>query len=294
MSKFLDDLLGDLANEPENETADEVENETVEQVEDDQPEEEGNEEQEGGTEEVGETDEAEGAPEVENVEDDDETELTPVERKAWGRLKALQDERTKRQAAEAERDRLNEQLAQMQRQQREAAAKNLPDRYEDPDGYIAAIEAQYQEELVRQSLGNSINRAVEKYGETEVEEAARWFEDQMANNPHIPLRQNMLSQSDQMEYVLSSYKHAKKVESLASGDYSGIVAELQKQGYQISKAQPTVAAPVATVTPTVAPTTTAPAQTAPAAPKRSKLAGVASATTSSSDNHSMMDAILRR
>lgn len=294
MSKFLDDLLGDLANEPENETADEVENETVEQVEDDQPEVEDNEEQEGGTEEVAETDEAEGAPDVENVEEDDETELTPVERKAWGRLKALQDERTKRQAAEADRDRLNEQLAQMQRQQREAAAKNLPDAYEDPQGYIAAREAQFQEELTRQALGNSINRAVEKYGETEVEEAARWFEDQIANNPHIPLRQNMLSQRDQMEYVLSSYKHAKKVESLASGDYSGIVAELQKQGYQISKAQPTVAAPVATVTPTVAATTTAPAQTAPAAPKRSKLAGVASATTTSSDNHSMMDAILRR
>lgn len=292
MSKFLDDLLGDLANEPENETANEVE--TVEQVEDDQPEVEGDETQKGGTEEIAETDEAEGAPEVENVEEDDETELTPVERKAWGRLKALQDERTKRQSAEAERDRLNEQLAQMQRQQREAATKNLPDAYEDPQGYIAAREAQFQEELTRQALGNSISRAVEKYGETEVEKAARWFESQIENNPHIPLRQNMLSQSDQMEYVLSSYKHAKRIESFASGDVSNIVAELQKAGYQISKAQSTVAASAATVTPPVAATAPAPAKTAPAAPKRSKLAGVASATTTSSDNRSMMDAILRR
>lgn len=296
MSKFLDDLFTDLA-QPENDLTEEVATENGEnagEVEDT------TETADGDSEEVAEVEATPEASEEVEADDDDDTELTPAEKKAYGRLKALQDEREKRRsadearkAAEAERDRFQNELAEMHRQRNEAAAQNLPDFHDDPNGYLAAREAQYQEQLTRQALGFSIQRAVEKYGEGEVEAAAKWFEDQMATNPHIPLRQNMLSQADQMDYVVSSYKQAQKMSAITSGDYSGLIADLQKAGYNISKAEPTATAPAAPVTPTVA-ATTAPAPAAPAAPKRSKLATSSSATTAAPKNVSMLDAVLRR
>lgn len=296
MSKFLDDLFTDLA-QPENDLTEEVATENGEHAGE---VEETTETADGDSEEVAEVEATPEASEEVEADDDDDTELTPAEKKAYGRLKALQDEREKRRsadearkAAEAERDRLNAQLADMHRQRAEAAAQNLPDFHDDPNGYLAAREAQYQEQMTRQALGFSIQRAVEKYGEGEVETAAKWFEDQMATNPHIPLRQNMLSQADQMDYVVSSYKQAQKMSAITSGDYSGLIADLQKAGYNISKAEPTATAPAAPVTPTVA-ATTAPAPAAPAAPKRSKLATSSSATTAAPKNVSMMDAVLRR
>jgi hypothetical protein len=301
MSKFLDDLFDNL-EQPENDQADEVAEDIVEVEQPDDEAEETTEDDGGEAEVVEEVEEPEEASKETDAEDDDDTELTPAERKAYGRLKALQDERTKRQsadearkAAEAELTRVNQQLAEMQRQQRETAAQNLPDAYEDPQGYIAAREAQFQEQLTRQQLGNSIARAVDKYGEAEVQEAAAWFENQIASNPSIPLRENMLSQADQMEYVLSSYKQSQRVNAFASGDYSTIVAELQKAGYNIQKTETTPSAEAPT--PAKAPANIAsppPAPTAPAAPKRSKLAGTAGSTTAAPKHASKLDTFIRR
>lgn len=290
MSKFLDELFTDLA-QPENDQTDEVATEAnaADEVE------ETTEPEDGDSEEIADVDATPEASEEVEADDDDEKGEIPADRKvSYGRLKALLDEREKRQSAEAERDRLNEQLAEMHRQREAANAQNLPDPHDDPTGYVAAREAQYQEQLTRQALGFSIQRAVEKHGNEEVEAAAKWFENQMATNPHIPLRQNMLSQPDQMDYVVSSYKQAQKVSAITSGDYSSLVAELQKAGYNISKADPTVAAPAAPVTQTVAATPATPVLTAPAAPKRSKLATASTATTAPPSNVSMMDAVLRR
>lgn len=296
MSKFLDDLFDDL-EKPENENTNEVEAtnevEEIEQVEDE------TETDEGVTEEVAEDKEAEGAPEVTDAEDDDETGFTPAERKAYGLMKATLAERDKRQSAEtarkeaeAELARVRNELADMHRRQNEAAAQNLPDAYEDPQGYIAAREAQFQQELTRQSLGYSISRAVDKYGEADTEAAAQWFERQIAANPSFDLRGNMLQQPDPMEYVLLSYKQANE-KSAPAVDVSSIIAELQKAGYNISKADtPTGAASAAPITTAAA--TTAATPSAPAAPKRSKLAGASSANTASTGNASMMDAVMRR
>lgn len=301
-SGFLDDLFDNLKNTSENETPDDLDD-TVEEAEAELTSDEEDTQDEGVAEEVSEAEAVEEASETNEAEDDDETELSPIERKAYGRLKALQDERTKRQDAEAarknaeaERDQLHQQLAEMRRQQQEAASQNLPDPYTDTDGYIAAREAQFQQELTKQALAHSINRAAEKYGEEEVTNAAKWFEDQIASNPHMPLRQNMLSQPDQMEYVLSSYRQSQKVNALLSGDVSGLVAELEKAGYAISKADttPTGAAPAATVTQPVAATPVTPTIPAPAAPRRSKLAATASTTTAAPAAVSMLDSVLRR
>lgn len=279
MSNFLDELLEDLAEEPTNDLNDETET-------DDAAEDEA---EDGEAEEIAEVeDEVEASTDAE-TEVDDETELTPVERKAYGRLKALQDERTKRQSAEAERDALNSKLAEMQRQRDEAEyAKTLPDPHDDPIAYVQAIEQKYQQDMLRQSLGHSIERAVAKYGETEVETAAKWFESQIAQNPHMPLQANMLSQTDQMEYVVNSYKQATKMSAIASGDYSALIADLQKAGYNISKAAPADVAPAAPAIEQTAP------PSKPAAPKRSKLASTTGATTAPPKQASMMDDLFRR
>lgn len=296
MSKFLDDLFTDLA-QPENDLTEEV---ATENGEDAGEVEDTTETAGGDSEEVAEVETNPEASETVEADDDDDTELTPAEKKAYGRLKALQDEREKRRsadearkAAEAERDQLNAQLAEMHRQRAEAAAQNLPDFHDDPNGYLAAREEQYQAQLLRQSLGFSLERAIDKHGEQEVQTAVEWFQNQMAANPHIPLRENMLSQADQLGYVVSSYKQAQKMSAITSGDYSALIADLQKAGYNISKAEPIATAPAAPVTQTVA-ATTAPAPAAPAAPKRSKLATSSSATTAAPKNVSMMDAVLRR
>jgi hypothetical protein len=285
MSKFLDDFLG-VEGDPEHENENEIEALDDElEVHDDEVEDDSSDE--GVAEEIEAEAEPEGAPEATETVEDDETELTPAERKAYGRLKALQDERTKRQSAEedrkaaiAERDRYQNELADMRRQQAEAAARNLPDFYEDPEGYRTALEAQYQEQLVRQSLGYSLERAIDKHGEEEVTAAAAWFENQMAANPTIDLRGNMLAQKDQLEWVYQSYKEATQMSAFARGDYSGIVAELQKQGFIISKADNSAgAASVAPSTQQAPAQVAVTAQTTPLAPKRSKLAGAQGATT---------------
>lgn len=291
MSKFLDELFTDLAQPEENDQTDDVATEANAADEVDET----TETVDGDSEEVADAETTPEASEEVEADDDDDKDEIPADRKvSYGRLKALLDEREKRQSAEAERDRLNEQLAEMHRQREAATAQNLPDPYDDPTGYIAAREAQYQEQLTRQALGFSIQRAVEKYGEGEVETAAKWFEDQMATNPHIPLRQNMLSQSDQMDYVVSSYKQAQKMSAITSGDYSVLIADLQKAGYNISKADQTATASAAPVTQQSAATPATPVLTAPAAPKRSKLATASSATTAPTSQVSMLDAVMRR
>lgn len=296
MSTFLDELFEGNENSNDHEEVEVVETTEVEEAEGDEDTSE-----DGDSEEVAEVEEPDEASEGTDTESDDDKEMTPGEKKAYGRLKALQDERDKRRSAddarklaEAERDRLNAELAEMRRQQQELANQNLPDPYENPEDYIRAREAQMHQEMVRQNLGHSISRAVDRHGQEEVEAAARWFEQQIASNPSMPLRDNMLAQPDQMEYVVNSYKQASKMNAFASGDISTIVAELQKAGYTIAKAQetPTGTAPIAPVTQTAP---VAPAKTqAPAAPKRSKLANTSTATVAAPKELSMMDDVLSR
>lgn len=287
MSKFLDELLTELdkpVNDIDDTVATEAEDETFNEVD------ETTEIDEDASEEIEVAEEEPEASEPTEANDDDETELSDIERKAWGRLKALQDERDKRRSAEearkateVERDQLKQQLADMQRQQAQLPPQQLPDPIDDPHGYATALQTQYQEQLLKQSLGFSLERAMEKHGEDEVQKAAEWFERSMAANPAIDLRGNMLAQPDPIGYVVASYKQATAPAATPTVDYSAIVAELQKAGYSIAKADTQPAA-----------ATTAPVREAPTAPKRSKVAAATSATTAPPADVSMMDAILRR
>ncbi len=301
MSQFLNELFEKL-DEPVNEHDDEITDTVEDTVQDDEVEVEEI-EHDDEAEEIVEVEETPEASEETEAEDDDETDEHPKESKkvSEGRLNAILAERDKRQAAVEEakaaiaaRDKAVAELAEMRRQQADFDAQNLPNPYDDPTGFVAAKEAQFQQQMMLQSLNFGIERATAKHGVEEVEKAVAWFDSQAEANPGIPLRENMMKQSDQVEYVVNSYKQAQQMQALSTGDYSALVAELQKAGFHISKAETqTATAPAVPVTPIATAPAIVPVAPAPAAPKRSKLATSSGATTAPAKDVSFMDAVLR-
>ena len=76
---------------------------------------------------------------------------------------ALLDEREKRKTLEAEIERLKQQAPQAQ--------ANIPDPYDDPNGFAAHIESQITQARQTQKVDTSYHLAVRDYGKDKVEEA---------------------------------------------------------------------------------------------------------------------------
>lgn len=159
---------------------------------------------------------------------------------------ALLGERRRRQAVEAELERLRAQAQQPAATQQPARTDGPPDRYEDPEGYDAwliqsvttearsAAVAAAQEERIMLAA----DAAREKYGAEDWAEKASAFADLARQNP--ALEAQLRQARDPADFA---YKTAKRHLDLAAhgGDLDALIAARVAEA--VAKAQPVAAQP---------------------------------------------------
>ena len=113
-------------------------------------------------------------------------------------LAAMLDERDKRKAAERERDELR--AAQAARQ----SPAEVPDPYDDPDGFKAHIGEQLANQALSQRFDISETMARDKHGDDVVTAAMEWGANRAQTNPGF--RDEFLSQKNPIDWVVRQQK----------------------------------------------------------------------------------------
>lgn len=122
-----------------------------------------------------------------------------------GQLAALMAEREKRQAAEAEREKLRTQL-QEHEQRNQAAKSKVPDPFDDPEGYRAHNTAQMRDLTVSAKLDVCEDLAREKHGDETVDAMLAWWKEQIAQRPGV--LQEALQQRNPYAYSMRLYQQS--------------------------------------------------------------------------------------
>lgn len=113
-------------------------------------------------------------------------------------IAAMLDTRDKLKAAEAR-------LAQFEQQQAAAQQQvQVPDRYEDPDGYEAYQESLIESRLVNITLNTSERFARKEHGAETVDSAKAWALQRFASDPLY--QKQVLADADPYERVVTDYK----------------------------------------------------------------------------------------
>lgn len=146
-------------------------------------------------------------------------------------ITALLDEREKRRAAEAE-------LAQFRAQQQQPA--EVPDRYEDPEGFEAYQQQQTQRALLNTRLDLSEDMARERHGDELVDKARDWAIQRFKENPAY--HAEVLSKRNPYAHVVAEFQRHDALNRI--GDPSRIDAFLAWEAAQAQlAATPPGAAP---------------------------------------------------
>lgn len=140
---------------------------------------------------------------------------------ADGRLAALLDERDKRKAAEAELQRFRE--AQQQRQ-----PVQMPDPYEDPEGFAAAQEARVSQALYQTNLRWSEQIATMKHGEETVIAAKDWGFKRCESDPYFNAK--VAASPDPVGFVVTEFRREEIASKVNLDDFAKFQAWQQAQG----------------------------------------------------------------
>lgn len=116
-------------------------------------------------------------------------------------LGAMLDERDKRNAEKARADRLEAELAQMRAQQQ---PQQVPDRWEDPDGFDAYQDQKIQQALYQQNLRWSERIATTEHGKETVEQAKTWGIDRCNTDPYFNAK--VAASPDPVGFVVNEWK----------------------------------------------------------------------------------------
>jgi len=173
-------------------------------------------------------------------------------------LVALLDTREKLKELQTERDQLRSQLEELQRQNQPPQKPQLPDQFTDPEGFAQAVLAQAEQAALSRIIGNSLDAAEERYGDTFRQAFAA-----VEKNPDV-VRQ-VLASRDPGEAIVKWYQRQQIVTAIPE-DITDL-DEWVKQRYAAmtaQAAQPTSGVPGAQGAAPVAPHIQQPA--APAAP----------------------------
>ena len=146
---------------------------------------------------------------------------------AEGRLVALLDEREKRRAAEAELARLRES------QQQQQAPVQMPDPYEDPEGFAAAQEARVSQALYQSNLRWSEQIATMKHGEETVTAAKDWGFKRCDTDPYFNAK--VAASPDPVGFVVAEYKREEIASKVTPDEFAQFQAWKNAQG-QIAQA----------------------------------------------------------
>lgn len=126
-------------------------------------------------------------------------------------LGALLDTRDKAQAAEARAKQLEQELAQFRAQQE---PQTVPDMFEDPEGYQAAVSQQIARAALDARLNSSEDVARSQFDDATVDAARDWALAQAQANPAFG--QQLLSQRSPYIYAVREHQRVTALEKLGN------------------------------------------------------------------------------
>lgn len=168
------------------------------------PEGEGNVEQIETPQEAREPQEQQGQP---PAEPEPQAEPQPEEPKEEARhvpLVALLDEREKRQATQREKEALEQRLRDLEAKQAPQPTRQVPDPYEDPQGYNEFVQGEIEQRAFAMKLEMSGRFAEQVHGKETVDQAIAWGNEQARLDPTLSQRFRM--QPDPVGFVVEQFK----------------------------------------------------------------------------------------
>lgn len=148
---------------------------------------------------------------------------------ADGRLAALLDERDKRKALEAE-------LAQFRQAQQQQQPVQMPDPYEDPEGFAAAQEARVSQALYQTNLRWSERIASIQHGEEAVKAAKDWGFQRCETDPYFNAK--VAASPDPIGFVVAEYKREEIASKVTPDEFAQFQAWKAAQNQLQQQAAP--------------------------------------------------------
>ncbi len=153
-------------------------------------------------------------------------------------IAAMMDERDKRKALEAEVARYRQQAEQQQPQ-------NVPDPYDDPEGFRSYYDQQMENRLQQQRVDMSWHMAVQQHGAEAAEAAKNWALQKAQSDPMFAQQVEgaMRTQPLPIDWVIQQHKRDALLTDI--GDPSKLddwfAREAAKRGYAMQSAAPVMA-----------------------------------------------------
>lgn len=155
-------------------------------------------------------------------------------------IDAMLTEREKRQA-------LERRLAEMEAQRQ---PQDVPDPFDDPQGYQAHLNTQLQAALFNERFATSEYLATEKFGEETVKSAADWAKSQVDRDPDFAAR--FAKERFPMMWIVQQHKRDALLSEVGDNVDDWFTREAAKRGYVAQSAPVAAAAPVAAIPQTAA------------------------------------------
>lgn len=141
-------------------------------------------------------------------------------------LNVVLDERDRRKAAEQERDRYKQQWeAAQQRQQ----PQNVPDPYDDPQGFAAYQEQRVQEAVTQQRFQMSELMAKQQHGEEVVTKASQWALEKANSDPTFAAAYHR--QAHPIDWIVQQHKRDAIMSDIGDNVDDWFTREAAKRGY---------------------------------------------------------------
>jgi hypothetical protein len=154
-------------------------------------------------------------------------------------LNVVLDERDKRKAAEADRDRYKRQWEESQQRQ---APQDVPDPYDDPKGFAAYQEQRVQEAVTQQRFQMSELMAKQQHGEETVNAASTWALEKAQSDPTFAAAYHR--QAHPIDWIVQQHKRDAMLSDIGDNVDDWFTREAAKRGYapaSVEAAAPAVA-----------------------------------------------------
>lgn len=179
-------------------------------------------------------------PEPQPVAEPVQPEPEPQQRDEQGRfapVAALVDERVKRQEAERRAADLERQL-----QERNAPQAEIPDPFDDPQGYAAYQDRQFEQKLAQQKFSMSDMMARQTHGAETVEKASEWAFEKAKSDPVFAAQ--YMREQHPIDWIVRQHQREAMLSDIGDNMDDWFAREAEKRGYSRASA-PAAAAPAA-------------------------------------------------
>lgn len=179
-------------------------------------------------------------PQVQEEAPNEQQQAEPEEKFNPTLYREMKEERRKRQEAEREAEQLRQMVAAQQAKQPAPQAQDIPDAYEDPNGFAAYVQQQQAALKWEASVEISKFKAEHKYGEDMVKEAIAWAQQQAATDPLLD--QKIGRAQSPVEFVVQEYQQSRTLQSLAGKSPEDFARDYAiSQGWIVAQPEPSTA-----------------------------------------------------